>query len=182
MQPRSSNRQQFLSSASKLKLHTLRQALAEWIGKLESGELEPNRFSLSVGTGVFIGLLPIHGLQSMLCLGLVLLLPVEPLLTWLVSWIGNAVTAVPITWLELELGSFLCNGKFSHYSISELGEPNGLARLGLALVVGSLTLALIAGAASYACARTWALRLQAKQNGLGNCASTGASRLVRSGS
>jgi uncharacterized protein (DUF2062 family) len=159
-----------LEQTKRLRWRELRESYVEWMRRVRMGEIEPERFSRSVALGVFIGLLPIHGLQTLLWLGLIVVVPVEPMLTWLCSWVGNAATAVPLTWLELELGSYLCSGRFAALKLSQIGDKNLLSHLSLTLLVGALAFATAGAALAYGGALWWVSRNKSR---LGNAPEPG---------
>src|SRR5512147_2615418 len=129
------NRLRSLGRNRQLTWRNLRESAQAYVRQVRSGKLDPERFRRSIAVGILIGLLPIHGMQSVLWLGLCVVLPIEPMLTWLTSWIGNALTAVPITWLELQLGSLLCTGHFAQLGLEQVGDRQLLARLSMTLLV-----------------------------------------------
>ena len=87
---------------------------------------------------------------------LVALLPLEPLLTWLWSWIGNAATAVPITWLELQIGAMLSTGSWRSVSLKDVAALEPLVDMVLQVAVGSAVLGTCLGTVGYLGARAWA--------------------------
>lgn len=124
--------------------------------RLRHGSIDPERFARSVGAGVFLGVLPIHGFQTAVWALLVALLPLEPLLTWLWSWIGNAATAVPITWLELQIGAMLSTGSWRSVSLKDVAALEPLVDMVLQVAVGSAVLGTCLGTVGYLGARAWA--------------------------
>jgi uncharacterized protein (DUF2062 family) len=149
------NSSELLRRVKGLKVRDLRAILRQSILALRMGDIEPERFSRSVALWVFIGLLPIHGMQTLLWLVLIVVIPVEPVLTWLCSWVGNAATAIPLTWLELQIGSYLCRGHFVDPSPSHMVSPERLAQLGGTLLIGALVFAVPCAALVYAATGHW---------------------------
>jgi len=133
-------------------------ALRTYLLRIRRGEMDGERFARSIGIGVLIGLLPAHGFQSAIWLLAAIALPVEPLLTWLASWVGNAFTAIPLTWLELQLGALLRTGHVVRLQFSELRDPRHLAQMGVELLLGTIVLAGMASILSYSLARAWAAK------------------------
>ncbi len=125
------------------------------LARLRRDELSPERFARSIAVGLALGLTPLFGFQSLLWAGLVLVLPVDPLLTWLSSWVGNAATAVPILWLELEIGSLVLSGRRLGLSWQQLGEGAALCELGRELALGAFLLVSSAGLAAYFLTLAW---------------------------
>jgi uncharacterized protein (DUF2062 family) len=138
--------------------------LRDYLLRVKRGELDAERFSRSIGIGVLIGLLPVHGFQSAIWLLAAMTLPIEPLLAWLASWVGNAFTAIPLVWLELQLGALLRTGHLASLRFSELRDPQYLGQMGAELLLGTLVFAGMISILSYRLARLWAAKHSSRQN------------------
>ncbi len=121
--------------------------------RLREGRLDPQRLALSASTGVFIGLLPVPGLQTFVWLGLVMILPVDPIITYGCTWVSNPLTVLPVTLLEMQLGSLI----FSRSWLSMAGVRSftqmEILREGGHLLVGGLLLAMASGLVAYCATR-----------------------------
>jgi uncharacterized protein (DUF2062 family) len=109
------------------------------------------RMALSLAPGIFVGCVPVYGLQTWLCLALALPLRLHYPLAYLATWIANPLSAPFLVVAEVEVGVFLWTGRFAPLSVAELrarglGSAFGYAMLG-SVVVGSVLSLLGAGIA-----------------------------------
>ncbi len=137
----------------------LRVALRDALLKLRRGRLEPRKLALSIGVGVFIGMLPLPGLQTFVWLGLIALLPVDPILTYAFTWVSNPLTVLPFTFAELELGSLLATGSWQRVSLHDVHNLHAAARFGYHLGIGGLTFSVLSAAIAFIIAQALALLL-----------------------
>jgi uncharacterized protein (DUF2062 family) len=109
-----------------------------------------------VGTGVFIGCLPVYGLHLPLCLAVCLPFRLDAVIAYLAANISNPLFAPALLALETQVGALLLTGELRRF---ELVPPSSLELLTIAkeLVVGSVVvgalLALCFGGVAYALAR-----------------------------
>jgi uncharacterized protein (DUF2062 family)/SAM-dependent methyltransferase len=121
-----------------------RQKLAELIYQLRIEHSSPARQGAAVGFGTFVGCLPVYGLHLPLCILAARLLRLNKLLMYLAAYINNPVTALPITFAEIQLGHWLLHRNWLSLSIESLKSVSWLD-FGSDLVVGSLVFATILG-------------------------------------
>ena len=136
-----------------------RKALRDAILRLRCGRLAPRRLALSVSVGVFIGLLPIPGLQTFVWLGLVALLPIDPIVTYAFTWVSNPLTVLPFTFAELELGSWLFTGRWLKVTLHEFVDVYAATRFGYHLGIGGLILSILCAALAFMISQPLATRL-----------------------
>jgi uncharacterized protein (DUF2062 family) len=98
---------------------------------------------------VFIGLLPIPGLQTFVCLGFVAILPIDPIITYACTWVSNPLTVLALTALELKLGAMVLAQRSLSAEMLSGFSPRDALRLGHHLMVGSVLLATGSGLIAY---------------------------------
>jgi uncharacterized protein (DUF2062 family) len=114
-----------------------------------AGCLHPDRRTLArgVAVGVFVGLSPTVGFQTLLMLlGCVALRANFPI-AFLVSWVSNPLTMAPLYLGFNQLGEAVFHGATGTPTMA--GETNGWIEIGY-LVFGSLVIALPLAVVSYA--------------------------------
>lgn len=125
---------------------SLHQAWRGAVSRLREGH--PKRLALSAGLGVFIGLLPIPGLQTFVWLGFVAIFPIDPIITYACTWVSNPFTVLALTVLELKLGTLVV----AQRSLTDMVNGftlRGALRLGHHLMVGGALLAAVCGLIAY---------------------------------
>jgi uncharacterized protein (DUF2062 family) len=118
--------------------------------------LSPARFAASVAVGLFVGSIPVFGVQ----LGLVLLVCIpfklDAAIAYVAAHISNPLTLPIFVLAELEVGSLVLAGHTARLSVHAV-KSLGLAAFGKELAVGALVvgaaLALTGGATTWAFAR-----------------------------
>lgn len=132
---------------------------------LHQARLRPTRLALAAGVGVFIGMLPLPGLQTFVWLGLVALLRVDPIVSYACTWFSNPITVVPFTVIELELGSLLVSHHWLSVDWTHVISAQVAMRHGAYLAVGGSLFATISGVATFCAthlvAQRWAAHVQA---------------------
>jgi uncharacterized protein (DUF2062 family)/SAM-dependent methyltransferase len=107
--------------------------------------LEPRRAAAAVFLGIFIGIVPIYGFQTLVAIGLALVFRLNKPLTLASTFINNPLLQ-PLTVLSsVELGHLLLSGSFRPFSLPPLTGPGVRAEL-FAWVVGSVVLGVLVGA------------------------------------
>jgi uncharacterized protein (DUF2062 family) len=100
--------------------------------------VEPRRTAAAFGLGVWVGTTPILGVHTWLAFGLASLFRLPALASLLASNVSNPLTFIPITLLEVRLGSWLLGREFralpTAFSPAELGGYWLEAWLGWALL------------------------------------------------
>ncbi len=113
--------------------------------------LEPLPAGLAVGLGLFIGVVPIYGLQSVAAIGLAILLGLNKPLTFAATFINNPFLQPFLVLGSIECGSVLRTGAFLPLRLS--GFTMAAARGDLLLwAIGSVPLGAAAGVAGGAIA------------------------------
>ena len=102
----------------------------------------------SVAIGLFVGFVPLYGIQTPICLAFTLPLKLDFPLAWVTTNIANPFTAPFIILLDIELGRWLAGGRWeslstSDFEIKKLGPFLAHALLGGA--VAGATVALVGG-------------------------------------
>lgn len=110
--------------------------------------LDPRHAAAAVFLGIFIGVVPIYGFQSLTVLGLAALLRLNKPIAFAATWINNPFLQPFLIVGGLEVGHFLLTGKLLHLSMahSMVDLKSQLA----AWVIGSVVLGLLLGAAAAA--------------------------------
>ena len=109
-------------------------------------DLEPGRAAAAVFLGIFIGIVPIYGFQTVAAVGLALLFRLNKPLTVAGTFINNPLLQPVIIVSSVELGYFLRDGAFRPFHFSALAGAHMKEEL-LAFVLGSVVLGVVAGGA-----------------------------------
>lgn len=133
------------------RLERVRTVLREAWRRLRGGELSPARAAGSVAVGLFVGFVPLYGIQTFICLAFTLPLRLDFPLAWATTNIANPLTAPFIILLDIQLGRWLANGSWealsrSDFQIKKLGPFLAHALLGGA--VAGAAAALVGGVAT----------------------------------
>lgn len=133
----------------------LRQNLGKAIAWMRRQEGSPGHQARGLAIGVFIGCLPIFGLQMLVSLGLASSVRGNRFLAMAGTWISNPVTNLPLFWFSYQLGSLLMGPGPAGSNLKDL-NPNNLAGLGWAfssrLMLGSVLVGgLLAVASGVGC-------------------------------
>lgn len=139
--------------------NSARQALHGAMLRLRNGRLDSKGVALSVGVGVFIGLLPVPGLQTFVWLGLVAILAIDPIITYACTWVSNPMTVLPFTLLEMELGSWVVTRHWLSITKVKNLTLMGMLRQGGHLMAGGLLLAAASGILAYCITRVITRRM-----------------------
>jgi uncharacterized protein (DUF2062 family) len=107
-------------------------------------KLDPGRAAAAVFLGLFIGIVPIYGLQTIVALGLALLFRLNKPLTLASTFINNPLFLLPTIASSVELGCFLRSGRFQPWNLAALTRAH-LKEEFISFVVGSLVLGIIIG-------------------------------------
>jgi uncharacterized protein (DUF2062 family) len=98
---------------------------------------------------VFIGLLPIPGLQTFVWLGFVAIFPIDPIITYACTWVSNPLTVLAFTVLELKLGALVVAQRSLADDVVNGLTLRGALRLGNHLILGGGLLAAMCGLIAY---------------------------------
>jgi len=126
-------------------MRTSKAYIKKMAASLLTEGLEPGRAGIAVGLGIFIGIVPIYGLQTLAAIGLAILFRLNKPLTVAATFINNPILQPFLVIGSVECGSFLRTGAFhswhlAGYSVAAL--RNDLVSWAL----GSVVLGAIAGA------------------------------------
>jgi len=124
--------------------------------------LDPGRAAAAVFLGIFIGIVPIYGFQTLAAVGLALLFRLNKPLTLASTFINNPVFLPLIIVSSVELGSFVRSGSFQPWNLAALTRPHMKEEF-LSFVVGSLVLGVLAGGVG-AAITAWIVHLRAPRN------------------
>jgi len=129
-----------------------RLSLAQVWSRLRGGSLEPGRAAVSVAIGIFVGCLPIYGVQLLVVLAVCVPLRLDAALAYLAAHVSNPLTLPFVLAAEMETGSLLLTGHHAAFDL-EAAKKLGVTALGTQIVVGALTfgsaLALIGAVATW---------------------------------
>lgn len=134
----------------------LRRNLARIWRRLRGVRQSPARVALAVGSGLFIGSLPVYGLHFLLCLLWCLPLGLDFVATYLAANISNPFVAPFLVTLEVEVGSLVTTGHHAAFTLAR-AKQTGILGFAVQAAVGSLfvgaALAALGGSAAYWLAR-----------------------------
>jgi uncharacterized protein (DUF2062 family)/2-polyprenyl-3-methyl-5-hydroxy-6-metoxy-1,4-benzoquinol methylase len=116
----------------------------QFVTALLKERLDPGRAAAAVFSGIFIGIVPIYGFQTLVAVGLALLFRLNKPLTLASTFINNPLLQPLIVVSSVELGCFLRGGSFRPWSLSSLTGAHLKDDL-LSWVVGSLVLGVLVG-------------------------------------
>ncbi|MFZ0772750.1 MAG: DUF2062 domain-containing protein [Candidatus Sulfotelmatobacter sp.] len=106
--------------------------------------LDPGRAAAAVFLGIFIGIVPIYGFQTLAAVGVALFFKLNKPLTVAGTFINNPLLQPLIIVASVELGYFLRSGSFRPFHLSALAGPHMKEEL-LGWVIGSVALGILAG-------------------------------------
>jgi len=134
----------------------LRRNLARIWRRLRGVRQSPARIALAVGSGLFIGCLPVYGLHFLLCLLWCLPLGLDFVATYLAANISNPFVAPFLVTLEVEVGSLVTTGHHAAFTLAR-AKQTGILGFAVQAAVGSLfvgaALAAIGAGTAYWLAR-----------------------------
>ena len=118
----------------------------QFVTALLKERLDPGRAAAAVFLGIFIGIVPIYGFQTLAAVGLALLFRLNKPLTVAATFINNPLLQPVIVVSSVELGYFLRGGSFRPLNLSALaGAHLHLKEELLAWVIGSVALGILVG-------------------------------------
>lgn len=122
----------------------LLQPLRQFTAALFKEGLDPKHAAAAVFLGIFIGVVPIYGFQTLAVLGLAALLRLNKPLAFAATWINNPILQPFLVVGGLELGHFMLTGKFLRLSMAH--SMADLKSQLAAWVIGSVALGVVLGA------------------------------------
>ena len=109
-------------------------------------KLDPGRAAAAVFLGIFIGIVPIYGFQTLAAVGLALVFKLNKPLTMAATFINNPLLQPLIVVSSVELGCFLRHGSFRPLNLSALtGAHLHVREELLAWAIGSVPLGILVG-------------------------------------
>jgi len=123
--------------------------LRQFVTTLLKEDLTPGRAAAAVFLGLFIGIVPIYGFQTLAAVGVALVFRLNKPLTLAGTFINNPLLQAPIVVGSVEIGYFLRGGAFRPFHISALAGAHMKEEL-LAWVMGSVVLGALVGGAGAA--------------------------------
>jgi uncharacterized protein (DUF2062 family)/SAM-dependent methyltransferase len=118
--------------------------LREFATNLLKEDLTPGRAAAAVFLGIFVGIVPIYGFQTLVAVSLALLFRLNKPLTLAGTFINNPLLQPAIVVSSVELGYFLRYGSFRTFHLSALAGPDMKAEL-LGWAMGSVVLGILVG-------------------------------------
>lgn len=126
-------------------IRTFQAQARKFITLLLKERLDPGRAAAAVFLGIFIGIVPIYGFQTLAAVGVALLFRLNKPLTVAGTFINNPMLQPLIVVSSVELGCFLRGGSFQPVSALAIA-PTHLSKEQLFIwVIGSVALAILVG-------------------------------------
>jgi uncharacterized protein (DUF2062 family)/SAM-dependent methyltransferase len=119
-----------------------RPSLAQIWSRLRGGSLEPGRAAASVAVGVFVGCLPIYGVQFLVVFAICVPLRLDAALSYLAAHVSNPLTLPFVLAAEMETGALLLTGHHASFGLAA-AKRLGVMALGTQIVVGAVTLGAV---------------------------------------
>jgi uncharacterized protein (DUF2062 family) len=129
-------------------LQGLKASIQKAATTLLTERLDPASAAAAVFWGIFIGIVPIYGLQTLAAIGLALLLRLNKPLTLAATFINNPLLLPPTVAASVELGSFVRHGLFQPWRLLFALSTAQLKEQLISWVLGSLLLGLLVGGAA----------------------------------
>ena len=128
-------------------IQRLRLYAWKFVAPLLKERLDPGRAAAAVFLGIFIGIVPIYGLQTIAAVGVALLLRLNKPLTVAGTFINNPLLQPLIVFSSVELGCLLWRGSFQRLDLSTLATARArITKEELFIwVIGSVALGVLAG-------------------------------------
>jgi uncharacterized protein (DUF2062 family)/SAM-dependent methyltransferase len=121
----------------------------QFVAALLKEKLEPGRAAAAVFVGIFIGIVPIYGFQTLAAVGAAFLFRLNKPLTVAGTFINNPLLQPAIIVSSVEIGYFLQGGSFRPFHLSALTGAHVKEEM-LAFVMGSVVLGVLVGGAGAA--------------------------------
>jgi uncharacterized protein (DUF2062 family)/SAM-dependent methyltransferase len=132
-----------------LVIRTFQTRLRQFATTLLKENLTPGGAAAAVFLGIFIGIVPIYGFQTLVAVGLALFFGLNKPLTVAGTFINNPLLQPVIVVSSVEIGYFLRDGSFRPFHLSALAGAHMKEEL-LGWVMGSVVLGIIVGGAGAA--------------------------------
>jgi uncharacterized protein (DUF2062 family) len=126
----------------------LKKYIRKFATTLLTERLDPAPAAAAVFWGIFIGTVPIYGLQTMAAVGVALLLRLNKPLTLAATFVNNPLLLAPTVVASIELGGFLRHGSFQPWRHLIAFSSAQLKEELFSWLLGSMVLGLLAGGAA----------------------------------
>jgi uncharacterized protein (DUF2062 family) len=128
-------------------LRRLESYVRKFLAPLLKERLDPGRAAAAVFFGIFIGILPIYGLQTLAAVGVALLFRLNKPLTVAGTFISNPLLLPFIIFSSVELGCLLRRGSFQRLDLTTLAATRGHINKEefFIWVIGSVALGILVG-------------------------------------
>jgi uncharacterized protein (DUF2062 family) len=119
----------------------------KFVTLLLNERLDPFHAAAAVFVGIFVGIVPIYGFQTLTAVGLALLLKLNKPLTVACTFISNPLFQPLIVFASVELGCLLYRGSFQSLSLSALSAMRAHINKEqlFIFVIGSVALGILLG-------------------------------------
>jgi uncharacterized protein (DUF2062 family) len=128
-------------------LRRLTTYLRKFTSTLLTERLDPASAAAAVFCGVFIGIVPIYGLQTLVALGLAVLLRLNKPLTLASTFINNPLLQPLLVLSSVEVGGFLRHGSFHPWHLTALSVAQLKGQFA-SWLLGSVVVGLLVGGVS----------------------------------
>jgi uncharacterized protein (DUF2062 family)/SAM-dependent methyltransferase len=138
------------TDGKKIRIRLSRKGLRSFLSGLITEGLDPRHIYAAVFSGVFIGVIPIYGFQTLAAIGVAALFGLNKPLTFGATFINNPILQPFLIFCSIELGHLIRHGEFlpiASFRIQELDLKSQLADW----IAGSLILGLVLGAIAAFC-------------------------------
>ena len=116
----------------------------QFVAALLKEGLEPGRAAAAVFLGIFIGIVPVYGFQTLAAVGAALFFRLNKPLTVAGTFINNPLLQPVIIVSSVEIGYFLRDGSFRAFHLSALTGAHMKEEM-LAFAIGSVVLGVLVG-------------------------------------
>jgi uncharacterized protein (DUF2062 family) len=123
---------------------SLKAYIRKFAATLLTERLDPASAAAAVFCGVFIGIVPIYGLQTLVAIGVAVLLRLNKPLTLASTFINNPLLQPLIVLSSVEVGGFLRHGSFRPWHLTAISVAQLKEQL-TSWVLGSLVVGLLVG-------------------------------------
>ncbi|MGA9305274.1 MAG: DUF2062 domain-containing protein [Candidatus Sulfotelmatobacter sp.] len=127
-----------------LVIRTFQTRLRQFATTLLKENLTPGGAAAAVFLGIFIGIVPIYGLQTVVAVSLALLFKLNKPLTVACTFINNPLLQPAIVVSSVEIGYFLRDGSFRPFHLSALAGSHMKEEL-VGWAMGSVVLGILVG-------------------------------------
>ena len=122
----------------------LKDRFKKFVITLLSEGLTRGKASAAVFLGIFIGVVPIYGLQSITAIGLASLFRLNKMLTFTATFVNNALLQPFLVLSSITTGYLLLEGKFIVLSLKEIKQLD-LGGFLIYFIFGSIVFGLLLG-------------------------------------